>query len=80
MRRAREKRKTSMGDQNPRPREGWPSRHTMGMVTGEAAEVVLTATEEMVVDEKGLIHRGFTFDYAAMLAVNHLRRCLREAL
>ena len=44
------------------------------IVTGEMAEVELTATEEMAVDEKGLIHGGFTFslgDYAAMLAVNH---------
>ena len=44
------------------------------IVTGQAAEVALTATEEMAVDEKGLIHGGFTFglaDYAAMLAVNH---------
>ena len=44
------------------------------IVTGEAAEVALTATEEMAVDERGLIHGGFTFglaDYAAMLAVNH---------
>ena len=38
------------------------------------AEVELEASEEMAVDEKGLIHGGFTFglaDYAAMLAVNH---------
>ena len=38
------------------------------------AEVELEACEEMAVDEKGLIHGGFTFglaDYAAMLAVNH---------
>lgn len=44
------------------------------IVTGETAEVALTATAEMAVDEKGLIHGGFTFglaDYAAMLAVNH---------
>ncbi len=44
------------------------------IVTGETAEVALTATEEMAVDERGLIHGGFTFglaDYAAMLAVNH---------
>jgi acyl-coenzyme A thioesterase PaaI-like protein len=44
------------------------------IATGEAAEVMLTATKEMTVDEKGLIHGGFTFglaDYAAMLAVNH---------
>lgn len=44
------------------------------IVTGETAEAALTATEEMAVDERGLIHGGFTFglaDYAAMLAVNH---------
>jgi len=32
------------------------------------------ASDEMAVDERGLIHGGFTFglaDYAAMLAVNH---------
>ncbi|MCD6372912.1 MAG: PaaI family thioesterase [Thermococcus sp.] len=37
------------------------------------AEVVLQTTEEMAVDEYGLVHGGFTFglaDYAAMLAVN----------
>lgn len=37
------------------------------------AVVELTATEEMTVDDRGLIHGGFTFglaDYAAMLAVN----------
>ena len=38
------------------------------------AVVQLVAIESMVVDEKGLIHGGFTFglaDYAAMLAINH---------
>lgn len=38
------------------------------------AVVELEADGEMAVDEKGLIHGGFTFglaDYAAMLAVNH---------
>lgn len=38
------------------------------------AEIELNASEEMAVDERGLIHGGFTFglaDYAAMLAVNH---------
>ncbi len=38
------------------------------------ARVVLTATEEMRADGRGLIHGGFLFglgDYAAMLAVNH---------
>ena len=37
------------------------------------AVVELTATEEMAVDDRGLVHGGFTFglaDYAAMLAVN----------
>ena len=37
------------------------------------AVIELTATREMVVDDKGLVHGGFTFglaDYAAMLAVN----------
>ena len=37
------------------------------------AEVELVTTEEMAVDEYGLVHGGFTFglaDYAAMLAVN----------
>ena len=37
------------------------------------ALVSLETTQEMVVDEKGLIHGGFIFglaDYAAMLAVN----------
>ncbi|WP_297420649.1 PaaI family thioesterase [Thermococcus sp.] len=37
------------------------------------AEVELLTTEEMAVDDYGLVHGGFTFglaDYAAMLAVN----------
>ncbi len=37
------------------------------------AVVELTASMEMVVDDRGLVHGGFTFglaDYAAMLAVN----------
>jgi acyl-coenzyme A thioesterase PaaI-like protein len=40
---------------------------------GNFAVVELKASPEMVVDEVGLIHGGFTFglaDYAAMLAVN----------
>jgi len=39
----------------------------------DTAVVALTATEEMAVDDRGLVHGGFTFglaDYAAMLAVN----------
>lgn len=38
------------------------------------AEVELKLTDEMAVDDKGLVHGGFTFsaaDYAAMVAVNH---------
>ena len=38
------------------------------------AEIELEASEEMAVDERGLVHGGFTFglaDYTAMLAVNH---------
>jgi len=37
------------------------------------ARVALDATDEMVVDDHGLVHGGFVFglaDYAAMLAVN----------
>ncbi len=37
------------------------------------AEVMLKTTQDMIVDEYGLVHGGFTFgvaDYAAMLAVN----------
>jgi len=45
------------------------------------ALVELEATGEMAVDERGLIHGGFTFglaDYAAMLAVNHPNVVLAE--
>ena len=38
------------------------------------AEVELETTQEMAIDELGLIHGGFSFslaDYAAMLSVNH---------
>ena len=41
--------------------------------SGKASRVVLRADPRMRVDEKGLIHGGFTFglaDYAAMVAVN----------
>jgi len=40
---------------------------------GKLAVVELVATQEMAVDDAGLVHGGFTFglaDYAAMLAVN----------
>ncbi len=38
------------------------------------SRVELETTEEMVADEKGLVHGGFTFslaDYSAMVASNH---------
>jgi uncharacterized protein (TIGR00369 family) len=44
-----------------------------GIETGKFASVTLTVDSRMKVDEKGLIHGGFTFglaDYAAMVAVN----------
>ncbi len=43
------------------------------IVDDESATVMLVAVENMVVDEHGLIHGGFTFglaDYSAMLAIN----------
>jgi len=46
------------------------------------AVVELTAMEEMTIDDRGLIHGGFTFglaDYAAMLAVNDPRVVLGSA-
>ena len=42
--------------------------------TDKSARVTLTVDQRMQVDEKGLIHGGFTFglaDYAAMVTVNH---------
>jgi len=44
--------------------------------------VRLKTTKEMAVDEKGLIHGGFTFglaDLAAMVAVNHPNVVLGKA-
>lgn len=43
------------------------------IIDGEKAVVKLLGIENMVVDDHGLVHGGFTFglaDYAAMLAVN----------
>jgi len=43
------------------------------IIDGEKAVVKLVGIENMVVDDHGLVHGGFTFglaDYAAMLAVN----------
>ncbi len=51
-------------------------------VDDEHAVAVLQTTNEMAVDEKGLVHGGFTFslaDYAAMIAVNHPYVVLAEA-
>lgn len=44
------------------------------IIEGFEAVVELQASDEMKVDEHGLVHGGFAFglaDYAAMLAVNH---------
>jgi uncharacterized protein (TIGR00369 family) len=44
-----------------------------GIQTDQQATVVLKTTDQMRVDERGLVHGGFTFglaDYAAMTAVN----------
>ncbi len=46
------------------------------------SKVKLKTTNEMAVDEKGLIHGGFTFglaDFAAMIAVNHPNVVLGKA-
>ena len=43
------------------------------VIDDKSATVKLVAIENMIVDEEGLVHGGFTFglaDYAAMLAVN----------
>jgi len=43
-------------------------------VTDGFSQVELHTTEDMAVDESGLVHGGFIFglaDYAAMIAVNH---------
>jgi uncharacterized protein (TIGR00369 family) len=43
------------------------------VIDGEKAVVKLVAIENMIVNEHGLVHGGFTFglaDYAAMLAIN----------
>ncbi|MGV9200699.1 MAG: PaaI family thioesterase, partial [Promethearchaeia archaeon] len=48
----------------------------------EKCVVELTPSEEMRIDDSGLIHGGFIFsaaDYAAMLAVNHPNVVLGEA-
>ena len=48
----------------------------------DKAIVQLKILEEMIVDESGLSHGGFTFglaDYAAMLAVNHPNVVLGKA-
>jgi len=52
------------------------------IITGKKAVVKLKTTNIMRVDEKGLVHGGFTFglaDYAAMLAVNHPYTVLYKA-
>ena len=61
------------------------SRKLIGEVLSikeDKATVQLKVLEEMLVDEYGLSHGGFTFglaDYAAMLAVNHPNVVLGKA-
>jgi len=61
------------------------SKNLVGLpisVEENEAVVELKATCDMVVDDMGLIHGGFTFsvaDYAAMLAVNHPNVVLASA-
>ncbi len=50
--------------------------------TDHFARISLVTNNEMIVDNKGLIHGGFTFglaDYAAMIAVNHPNVVLTDA-
>ncbi|MCX7760196.1 MAG: MaoC/PaaZ C-terminal domain-containing protein [Hydrogenothermaceae bacterium] len=46
----------------------------ISITEGQKGELLLRTTEDMVADEKGLIHGGFIFsaaDYLAMITVNH---------
>jgi acyl-coenzyme A thioesterase PaaI-like protein len=46
----------------------------ISVIGGKSAIVELVTDDCMVVDDKGLVHGGFTYglaDYAAMLTVNH---------
>jgi uncharacterized protein (TIGR00369 family) len=52
------------------------------LVEGKFSIVELAVTENMVIDELGLVHGGFTFglaDYAAMLAINDPNVVIGEA-
>ncbi|MBC7091915.1 MAG: thioesterase, partial [Nitrososphaeria archaeon] len=52
------------------------------LINGRRSIVVLKTQDFMKVDEKGLVHGGFTFslaDYAAMVAVNHPNVVLYKA-
>lgn len=52
------------------------------LIHGKRSIVVLKTQDFMKVDEKGLVHGGFTFalaDYAAMIAVNHPNVVLYKA-
>jgi acyl-coenzyme A thioesterase PaaI-like protein len=52
------------------------------IIDGKLAIVELAISENMVVDDKGLVHGGFTFglaDYAAMLAINDPNVVIGEA-
>ncbi|MCX8189071.1 MAG: thioesterase [Nitrososphaeria archaeon] len=52
------------------------------LIHGKRSIVVLKTQDFMKVDDKGLVHGGFTFslaDYAAMVAVNHPNVVLYKA-
>jgi acyl-coenzyme A thioesterase PaaI-like protein len=52
------------------------------LIHGKRSIVVLKTKDFMKVDDKGLVHGGFTFslaDYAAMVAVNHPNVVLYKA-
>ena len=50
------------------------SGEVVDLIEGETATVVLRTNEDMLADDKGLIHGGFIFssaDYCAMVTINH---------
>ncbi len=59
------------------------SGRCLDLIPGKRSIVSLKTEDFMKVDEKGLVHGGFTFsvaDYAAMTAVNHPNVVLLKAL
>ncbi|MBD3215344.1 MAG: hotdog fold thioesterase [Candidatus Lokiarchaeota archaeon] len=71
-----------MIDQNTHKKINESLSGTPIKLTEGYSKIRLTTTKEMILDESGLIHGGFTFslaDYAAMLAVNHPNVVLTKA-